>query len=102
ASAGVAAARAAQRLAQRAGDDVHAAHDIVVFVSSPAAPAHEADGVGIVHHHQGVVFFREVTNAAKICDVTIHGEHAVGGDHFEPGLAGVLQLRLEVGHVAVE
>ena len=58
----VAAAGTPQRLAQRAGDDVDPAHHVAIFVRSPAGLAHEADGVRIVDHHQGVVFVCQVAD----------------------------------------
>jgi hypothetical protein len=61
-AAGVAAAGAAQRLAQRAGEDVDAVHHVVVLVRAPAGLAHEADGVGVVDDHQGVVLVGQIAD----------------------------------------
>ena len=99
--AGVAAAGAAQGLAQRAGDDVHAAHHAVIFVRAAAVLAHEADGVRVVDHHQRVVLVGQVADARQVGDDAVHGEHAVGGDEAEPGVGRLLELRFQVGHVVV-
>ena len=38
------------------------------------------DGVGVIDHHQRIVFIRQVANALQVGDHAIHREHAVGGD----------------------
>ena len=48
----VAAARAAERLAERAGQDVDAAHDAAVLVRAAPAGAHEPGRVRVVDHDQ--------------------------------------------------
>ena len=32
----------------------------------------------VVYHHDAVVFFGKVAKSRQVCDVTIHGENAVG------------------------
>ena len=68
-----------------------------------AAPsfANETGGVRVVHHHKRVVFFGEVADPLEIRDCAIHREDAVGRDEAEPRIFRVLQLRFEVGHVAI-
>ena len=63
--------------------------------------AHEAHGVGVVHHDEGVVLLSEVADALQVGDVPVHGEHAVGGDELDPAVLGLLQLGVEVVHVVV-
>ena len=101
APAGVAAAGAAQRLAERAGQDVHAAHDIVVFMRAAPGRAQEADRVGVVHHDQGVIAFGQVADGGQIGDEAVHREHAVGGDQPCARALRFLQLGFQIGHVAV-
>jgi hypothetical protein len=65
--------------------------------------ADEADGMGVVDHHQRAIFVGQVADRLQVGDHAVHGEHAVGGDQLEAHAGGVrgLQLRLEVGHVVV-
>ena len=62
---------------------------------------HEAGGVRIVDHDEGVVLLGEVADRAEPGDVAVHAEDAVGGDHADPGALRRLQRLLEVGHVGV-
>ena len=57
----------------------------MIFVRAPAASAHEANAVGIVHHDQGAVFGGQIADGGEIGDVAVHGENAVGGDHAGAG-----------------
>ncbi|SPX45653.1 Uncharacterised protein [Klebsiella pneumoniae] len=100
---GVAAGGAAQRFTQRAGDDIDAPHHIAVFVGAAAVFADEADGVGVIDHHQRIVFIRQVANALQVGDHAIHREHAVGGDQHvtRAGLASFFQTRLQLLHIVV-
>ena len=79
----VAAARAAERLAERAGDDVDAAHHAGMLVRAAAARADEADRVRVVDHHERVVLLGEVADLAEPRDVAVHREDAVGRDQPE-------------------
>ena len=47
------------------------------------------------------MLFGEVADAGKVCDVTVHREHTVRGDHLEARVRCLLQLRFEVSHVVV-
>ena len=98
---GEAAHRAAERLAQRAGDDVDAAHHAVVLVRAASGRAHEAGGVRVVDHHQRAVTVGQIADLVQLGDRAVHREHAVGDDQLVPLAGGVLQLRFEVGHVIV-
>ena len=63
--------------------------------------AHEAYGVGVVHHDQRVVLVSEVADALQVRDIPVHGEHAVGGDELDPAALSLLQLGVEVVHIVV-
>lgn len=63
---GVAAGGAAQRFTQRAGDDIDAPHHIAVFVGAAAVFADEADGVGVIDHHQRIVFIRQSQTPCRL------------------------------------
>jgi len=66
-------------------------------VGAPAGLAHEAGGVGVVHHDQGVVLVGQVADLLQPDDVAVHGEGAVGGDHLEAAtfLIGFLEAALQ-------
>ena len=57
--------RAAERLAERAGDDVDAVHHAAVLGRAAAAGADEADRVRVVDHHHRVVLVGEVADRAR-------------------------------------
>ena len=73
----------------------------MVFVSAAAACAHEADGVGVIHHNQGAVFVGEVADGGEIGEITVHGEYTVRDDQNATRALRFNQLRAEVGHVVV-
>ena len=62
---------------------------------------HEADGMGIVDHHQGVVALGQIANAGEVGDDAVHREDAVGGDQPAAAIPGLAEPALEVGHVVV-
>ncbi len=74
-----------------------------MLVGAAAGLAHEADGVTVVDHHEGVVALGEIADFAQWCDETVHRKHAIGDDEFEARLGGVggLELRFKVGEIAV-
>ena len=72
-----------------------------VLRGAAAVGTDEPGGVGVVDHHHRVVTLGEVADVAEPGEVSLHAEDAVGGDHPEPGRIRLLQLGLEVGHVAV-
>jgi hypothetical protein len=74
----------------------------MMLVGPPPRFAHEPDRVRIVHHHQRAVLIGEIADRSQVRNVTIHREHAVRRDHFEPAVRRLLQLRREVGHVVVQ
>src|SRR5262249_33290590 len=78
AAAGVAAAGAAQCLAQSAGENIHTAHNLVELGSAAAMRPHEPYGVRIVHHHHRLVFLSQVADGRQVRDKPVHGENAVG------------------------
>ena len=55
--AGLASLVEPERLAQRAGDEVDAAHDVTMLGRAAAAFSHEAHGMAVIHHHHGVMLF---------------------------------------------
>ncbi len=72
-----------------------------MFVCAAATRAHEADGVRVIDHDEGVVLFREVADGGEVGDEAVHREDAVAGDEAGAGAGGGAQLFLEIGHVVV-
>ena len=97
----VPAAGAADRLAQGAGEDVHAAAGAGALGRAAAARAEDADGVRVVDHDHRVVALGEVADRRQVRDVAVHREHAVRGDQPAARAGRLLELRLQIGHVAV-
>ncbi len=65
--------------------------------------ANEADRVGIINHHQRIVFVRQVADAFQIGNHTVHWEHAVGGNQHVTcaGCTRFLQALFQLNHVVV-
>ena len=65
--------------------------------------ADKTDRVRVIHHHQRVVFIRQIAHALQVGDHTVHGEHAVGGDQdvASPCFTGLFQARFQLHHVVV-
>ena len=84
-----AAGAPAQRLAQGRGQDVDLALDAAMLRRAAATLADEAGGMGIIHHHQGVMLAGKIDDRSQRRDIAIHAEDAVGGDEAR---AGILRL----------
>src|SRR5213080_4852017 len=97
----VAAAPPAEGLAQRAGEDVDARGDAAVLGRTPPRGPHEAGGMRIINHHQGVVARRQIADLAQAGDEAIHREYAVGGDEARARALRLAETVLELRHVAV-
>ena len=95
--------RAAQRLAQRAGDDVDLAQNAAMFRRAAPLCAHEAVGVAIIDHGQRIILFRQAHDLGKVGDIAIHREHTVGHhqDMARAIGAGLFQARLQLVHVGI-
>src|SRR5262249_56047018 len=68
----VAAARAADRLAERPGDDVDLLADAVMLRCPPAAGPDDADRARVVDHDERVVPLREAADLAERAGVAVH------------------------------
>ena len=57
----------------------------------------------IVHHHQGVVPVRKITDLPQRRDHAVHGKHAVSRDQFEarPGRGSLAKIPLQIREVSV-
>ena len=97
----VSAARAADRLAERAGHDVDTVGHAPMLGRPAAARPDDADGVGVVDHDEGVVAVGEVADLVELREVAVHREDAVGRDQAAARAGGFHEPRLELVHVAV-
>src|SRR5205809_3485885 len=48
-----------------------------VIDRAASAVTEHAAGVGVVHHHDGALFLRDVRQFGQYAEVTVHAEHAV-------------------------
>ena len=71
-------AECADCLGQRANLDVHPAMLVEMINRAAAIAAQYTRGVGVVHHHDGAVFFSKIAQAGQRANVTVHGEDTVG------------------------
>ena len=85
------------------GEMVRPALDAAELRSAPALVPHEAHGVAVVHHHQGVKLIGQIADPLEVGDVAVHGEYAVGGNQqlLAAGSPGVLQAAAEIFHIVV-
>ena len=97
----VAAARAAERLAERAGQHVDASHDAAVLVRAAPARAHEPGRVRVVDDDGRAVAVGELADAGQRRDRAVHREHAVGHDEARARALGLAQPGFELAEVAV-
>src|SRR6266536_4042374 len=80
AATGKTAARAAERFAERACDDVDLAHHAAIFVSAAAGFAEEAGRMRVVDHGERIVFSGKIDDLSQVRDCSVHRETTVGGD----------------------
>ena len=94
---------AAERLAERAGDDVDLAEHAAMLRRAAAARAHEAMGMAIIDHGQRVIGLRQRHDLVEPSDIAIHREDAIGDDQDVPRAIGprLFQLDFQVGHVGI-
>src|SRR6185369_4068543 len=95
------AAHHAERLAERAFDDVDLGHHPVAFGDARAAGAVHADRVNLVEVGHGAVLLGQRHGAAHVGDVAVHGIDALEGDQLGRGRIGGGQQILEVTQVVV-
>ena len=101
-AAGESAAGAAERFAERAGDDVDLAHDAAIFMRAAPGLAEKTGRVRVVDHRRARrISRRDRQIACQIGDGAVHREAAVGGDQSEARVPRFAQLRFEIGHVVV-
>ena len=84
-----AAHAAAERLAERAGDDLDAVAGAGQRRRAAALLAEMPVRMAIVDHDDGAVALGEIADLRELGDVAVHREDAVGGDQLEARAVGV-------------
>src|ERR1051325_4145265 len=93
--------RAAQRLAERAGDDVHLAQHAMVLGGAAPGPAQDAGGMAVVHHEHGAVTPAHLEESGKIGDGALHREDPVGDHPLHFAVLRRGETGIDVGEVLV-
>ncbi len=101
AATGEAAAGAAERFPEGAGDDVDFAHHVPILVRAAPRFPKKSGGMRIVDHGQRVIFFGKIANAFQVRDCAVHRKTAVGRGQTKACIFRGSQLRFEIGHVVV-
>ncbi len=75
---------------------------VEVINGAASIVSQDAGGMGVIHHHDGAVFFRQIAERRQRADVAIHGKYAVGDEQLASGLVfHRSQLLFGVGRVFV-
>ena len=98
-----AAHAAAERLAERAGDDVYAVARAGQRRRSATLLAEMPGRMAVVDQDQRAVTVGKFADLLQLGDIAVHREYAVAGDELEPRARGVglLQAVLELVHVRI-
>ena len=99
--AGDIAAEAAERLGERAFEDVDAVHDAVAFGDAAAARTVHADRMNLVDIGHGAIALGEIADLRQRRDVAVHRIQALAGDQLRPVGTGGAQQFFQMRHVAV-
>ena len=81
--------------------DVYAAVEPEFFGNSASGLAHHAGRMALVNHHEGIVFFRQITYLVHWSDIAVHAENAVGDDYAETLGLSEFKAFLQVFHICV-
>ena len=103
--AGDESAQRAETLGESAHNEVGLVRQAEVAGGAAAVLSYDAESVGIIHHHAGVVLLAELHDAGQGSDVAFHRVHSVhhyqlgsiDGDQFELGLES---FHIVVGELA--
>src|SRR5215469_4229837 len=92
----------ADRFAERAHLNIHAAVAIEMVDRAPASRAEHTGRVRVVNHHDATVFFGQVAQRGQVGYVAVHGKNAVGDEQLFPREIFVfLQDAFAIGDVLV-
>ena len=63
----------------------------------------KTDRVGVVYHHQGIVFICQIANALQIGNHAVHREHTIGGNQHmtRTGFTRFFQTSFKLLHIVV-
>ena len=92
---------AAERFAQRTGEDVDPAVCVELLCHTAATFADNAGAVALVDHHQGVILLGQIADLVDRCHIAVHREHAVGGDDAVTAILSFLEATFQILHVGI-
>ena len=95
------AAQHPDRLGERSHLEVDAPIEAEVADRAPPVLAQDAAGVRVVDHNQRLEPLGPLDDRRQRRDVAVHAEDAVGDDQLDPLVAVLLEMALEVVHVAM-
>ena len=63
----------------------------------------KARGVAVIDHDQGAVCIRQFPNIIQLCEIAIHGKHAIRHDYNTAFVFafGFLKLEFKISHIAI-
>ena len=99
--AGDVAAEAAERLGERAFQNVDAVHDAVALGNAAAARTIHAHRMNLVDIGHGAIALGEIADLRQRRDIAVHRIQALAGDQFWPLRTGGAQQFFQMRHVAV-
>ena len=99
--AGDIAAETAERLGERAFQNVDAVHDAVAFRYAAAARTIHADRMDLVDIGHRAVALGQIAELGQWADIAVHRIETLAGDQFGPVRPCRAQQLLEMRHVAV-
>src|SRR6266550_459028 len=80
AAAGETAARAAERFAECAGDDVDLAHHAAIFVGAASGFTEKPSRMRVIDHGERIVFSGKIDDLSQVRDCSVHRKTAIGSD----------------------
>ncbi len=92
---------ATERLAQRGCDNIYVMQRALRLRGPTSAIAHKPGGMALIYHNKRIVRIRQRTDFVELRDIAIHRKDPVSGNQADVRVLRILQLRLQVVHVAV-
>ena len=93
--------RTAEGFAERAGDDLDLSAQVITLGDTVTGLTHYAGGVRLINHDERVVFLRQFVDLIERTNIAVHREHTVGRNDTETLCLCLLELCLEIRHVAI-
>ena len=93
--------RATKRLAKGTREHLDFAAEVELLGNTVSRLAYDTCRVALVHHDHGIVLLSQLVNLIQRADIAVHGEDTVGSDDAETLCLRLLELLLEVSHIAI-